>query len=130
MKWYGEEVKNKFELATLSGLVAASITLEGEIVKNIQNMNIIDTGRYMGSITYRAYKSRSYAKNPDDAVQSIPEKFESLIGTNVVYAAHLEFGHHAGKTFVPPRPAIRRAFDESKQKIQNVFVAQAKKMLK
>src|SRR4030067_1110661 len=127
MKWYGEQVKTKYELASLSGLVAASITLESEIVKRIREMNIIDTGRYMGSITYRAYKERDLARHPahpGDGVQSLPDKWEAIVGTNVSYASFLEYG--AGGR--PPRPAIRKAFDESKDKLISAFTRQFVKM--
>ena len=127
MKWYGSQVKNKLDLASLSGLVAAAITLENEIVKNIHGMGIIDTGRYVGSITYRAYKEKDAVGSPaqaSDGVQSIPSKWEAFVGTNVSYAPYLEYG--AGGR--PPRPAIRKAFDESKGKLISVFSRQFAKM--
>ena len=128
MNWYGEEVSKKMDIAILSGLTAAAITLEGEIVKKITEMKIVAIGRYRGSITYRTYNGGDEPKSPadgDNGVQSKPTQYEAFIGTNVSYAPYLEFGSK-GRA---PRPAIRQAFDESKELVQEVFKKQFQKMM-
>jgi HK97 gp10 family phage protein len=128
VNWYGEEISKKMDIAILSGLTASAITLEAQIVKKIEAMHIVDTGRYVGSITYRTYNGSDEVRNPadgDNGVQSKPTQYEAFIGTNVSYAPMLERGS-GGRS---PRPAIRQAFDESKELVQEVFSKQAKKMM-
>lgn len=123
LKWYGKEVQTLVDKSIYSGLTASAITLEGEIVKNIRSMRIIDTGRYMGSITYKTLKDNDLSKSKY-GVNSIAEKFQALIGTNVSYAGWLEYG--TSKKL--PRPAIRKAFDSSKQLLQTIFQGQFSKI--
>ena len=129
MNWYGEEVTKKMDIAILSGLTAAAITMEAQIVKKIEDMHIVDTGRYVGSITYRTFQSADSPRNshniPEDSVQSKPSQYEAYIGTNVSYAPYLEYGNR-GRA---PRPAIRRAFDESQELVKDVFSKQFQKMM-
>lgn len=123
VKWYGKDVSAKFDKSLLAGITASAITLEREIVRNIDDMNIIDTGRYKGSITYRSYTGQSSPTKSGDGVQSVPQRYEAFVGTNVDYARPLEFGHtlRNGK-WVKERPAIRKAADEKKKEVLSAFV--------
>jgi HK97 gp10 family phage protein len=129
MKWYGNAVQKLVDKCNYSGLTAAAITLENAIVKKIDSMDIIDTGRYKGSITYKTRLLKDNVKSPAtpaDGVQLNPKPFEAVIGTNVSYASYLEYGAR-GRA---PRPAIRRAWDEVKNNLSNVFTLQFKKVFK
>ena len=136
MKWYGEQVEGKFNIASLAGLEAAAITLEKAVVDKIYDKDIIDTGRYVGSITFRAYGGKQSKVKPDkkgithqeDAIITIPKADQAIVGTNLHYAPYLEYGA-AGR---PPRPAIRQAYDEMKAsgKCQDVYEKQFRKMFK
>jgi hypothetical protein len=123
-----KNVLNIIENANYAGLTASAITMEGAIVNKINNMNIVDTGRYKNSITYKTIKSKSKASNSQDDLNSVAKPLEALIGTNLSYAPYLEYGHKQGKRFVAPRPAIRRAWDETKGKLDRIFTLQFKKV--
>jgi len=125
LKWYGKEIEGKVELAALSGVTAAAIQLEGRAAL----LCPVDTGRLRGSITYRTYNSQD-APNPpakaDDGTNARPKKFEGYVGTNVEYAAHIEYGtkRSAAQSF------LRKAADTSRDDLSNIFTAQFRKMLK
>jgi HK97 gp10 family phage protein len=88
-----KELVNKLELI---GEVVRS-----EVVNNIDEMEIIDTGRYKNSIDYDVDK----------------EELVVRIGTNVEYAPFLEFG----TIKMAPRPALRLGFYESEKKINEIL---------
>jgi HK97 gp10 family phage protein len=125
INWYGKEIEGKIELATLSGITAAALQLEGRAAL----LCPVKTGRLRGSITYRTYKSASSPQAPaksGDGVHSKPAKFEAYVGTSVEYASHVEYGtkRSASQSF------LRKAADENKEKLSGIFTAQFRKMLK
>jgi len=124
-KWYGKEIEEKIELAALSGLTAAAIQLEGKAAL----LCPYDTGRLRGSITFRTYNAQDAPKPPaksGDGTNARPKKFEGYIGTNVEYAAHVEYGTKRKGA----RSFLRKAADESRDELSNIFTAQFRKMLK
>lgn len=130
VKWYGKEIQNLIDRAALSGITAAAISVENEIIKKIDVMKIVDTGRYKGSISFKTKLLKSSAINPIDNLISEPKEFQALIGTNLFYAPYLEYGHKQGSKYISPRPAIRLAWDGIKGKLDRIFTLQFKKIFK
>lgn len=135
-KWYGQEITNKIEMATLSGLEAAAITVEADA----SLLCPVDDGRLRASINHRT------RKKPDG-------NFEALVGTNVDYAIWVEYGtgiyaesgngrktpwvyyNEKLKSFIrtrgnAPQPFLRKAADKNRATLSNVFTAQFRKMFK
>lgn len=81
----------------------------------------VDTGRLRGSITYATNNSHSSGQAPaeasDYATHGMPKRGEVVIGTNVEYGPHIEFG--TSKMAARPylRPALQDHLDEYKKMI-------------
>lgn len=110
-----------------NSLSTVGILLEGEVISRA-NENV-DTGRHKGSVTWKTVSAGSDIQ-PDSSgkvwpgdEQSEPQGPDEVhIGTNVEYAPHLEYGHRTkGGGFVPAYPHFRRAFDENKQRVSDLF---------
>ena len=103
VKWYGKEAIRKLEIANQAGLTAAAILVQGQA----KLLCPVDTGRLRNSIVYQVSK--------DDAT----------IGTDVEYAAYVEFGTRGRK----PKSYLRLAIDKNKQEIKDVFRKEYRKRI-
>jgi len=99
VKDYSKEVLAAMERASEAALVACAIDVEGQAAL----LTPVDTGRLRGSITYRTVHGGS-AKGKD-GVQSTPPPGVAYVGTNVDYAAHVEFGT---RPHFPPVSALKQ----------------------
>lgn len=108
LEWYGDRVKKSFHAAALNSAQKLLLIAEGEAKKKCP----IDTGRLRASITH--------------AVTDVKEDvIVGQIGTNVDYAAFVEFG--TSKT--RPHPYIRPGIDKAKSKMDEVFQSEFKKVI-
>lgn len=125
LKWHGDEVAKIFEDANEMGIVAVCMAVEREAVR----MCPVDTGRLRGSITYRTKNSRdavSGTAKADDGIQTQPGKYEGLIGTNVNYAAHVEYGTKR----MAPRKFLRGGADAVMDKADAIFTKGFQQVIK
>ncbi len=111
--------------AMRQSLLAGGSVVEAEAKRNVRGWGLIDEGRLRGSIAAEAISDH-----------------EVLIGTNVIYAAIHEFGGTitpkrakylrfywkeigqwvtTKKVTIPPRPYLRPALDENKDKVIYAF---------
>jgi hypothetical protein len=130
LKWYGQAVSNLLDKANLSGITASAISVEDAIVKEIERQEIVKTGRYKGSITFKSFLLNSEPTAPatgKDTLVSKPERYEAIIGTNLVYAPKLEYVSKKGGV---PRAAIRKGWDSIKNKLEFIYTQQFKKIYK
>lgn len=92
-------------------LVEAAIAVQGECVVRCP----IETGRLKGSI---GYITGSGARGGgEETVQGNPASGEAVIGTNVEYAAHVEYG----TKFQPAQSYMRTGFDASRKSVDDIF---------
>lgn len=75
--------------------------VEGQAIKNITDMNAVDSGRLKNSITHVTDK----------------KELTTTIGTNVEYAPFVELG----AVKMAPRPFLRLALIESENKIKEIL---------
>lgn len=79
----------------------------------------VDTGRLRGSITYATHNSHSSGQSPaesaDYSTHRRPKRGEMVIGTNVEYAPHIEFGTSRMGAHPYLRPAIYTHLNEYKE---------------
>ena len=88
-------------------LVRSGIILEGQVVAFADGFR--DTGRHSGSITYRTMRQESRVRAPasgNDQVSRPGRKWTLHVGTNVEYAAHLEYGTRKMSAQPHFRPAL------------------------
>lgn len=113
--------------ATEAGLQAIGITLEGQARHNITTMRAVKSGRLRASITFKTknYQSNSGYYDKEDIIKSEPKKNVVYIGTNVKYAPFIEYGTIKMKE----RPYLRVAFDQWKNKLNDIFAASYKKVM-
>ena len=81
----------------------------------------VDTGRLMGSITYATAHKRSKPEapaKPEDAMKQTPDESSTIIGTDVEYAQHVEFGTSRTKAHPFIRPAVENHIEEYKKIMQ------------
>jgi phage gpG-like protein len=86
-----QQVRNQIYQAIESGLEAVGATVAGQAVE----LTPVDTGRLKGSITWATQQAKDSVRSPakdEDAVQTRPGKNTVIIGTNVEYGPHVEFG--------------------------------------
>lgn len=112
-------------------LTESAITAEDKCVQEISghgnhDNKAVDTGRLMGSITYRTSvggdEPRAPVKpNPDagseDGLKGSAPRGTAYIGTNVSYAAHVEFGTKRMR----PRPFMRVGCENAVPLIRRIF---------
>ena len=89
------------ESGTKVGLMVSSSFLQARVIDKITAIPLVDSGRMRGSISYTVYPDKAYA----------------LVGTNVEYAPHHEYGTSKMKA----RPFLRPTFDENKGKIREMI---------
>lgn len=134
VKDYSKEVIAAIERASEAGLVACAMAVE----ESAAYLCPVDTGRLRGSITWVTQGKQSKAKDPAkqvDGVQSKPPAGVAYVGTNVEYAAYVEFGVSAKgersslktrKTFkatkgMKARSFLRAAADERREQLSAIF---------
>jgi HK97 gp10 family phage protein len=98
LKWYGDQAQKKIDEAVQIGLLAAAIQVKGQA----QYLVPVKTGRLRQSITI---------------TQPITDKNSILIGTNVEYAPHVEFGTKRQKA----QSYLRRAIDEQRENLIEIY---------
>lgn len=112
-------------------LTESAITAEDKCVQEISGHGnpgnkAVDTGRLMGSITYRTSvggdEPRAPVKpNPDagseDGLKGSAPRGTAYIGTNVEYAQHVEFGTKRMR----PRPFMRVGCENAVPLIRRIF---------
>ena len=108
------------ERANKVALTKGALTVHKKAVENATPS--VDTGRLRASLTYSVdkgnpigFKSVEGTENDDHDIKS--ESMSAIVGTNVVYARAIEFGH-SKKT---PNGYLRMAFDSSKETIKKFF---------
>lgn len=119
-----KEVNRTIDAGILAGLSAVGAFVEYAAVQNITENPNVDTGRLRGSITYNidGKGSRVNAHYPDnadasDAVEKSDSKYTVNVGSNVEYAARIEFIGGKGK----PVGFLRKAVDENIANIQKIL---------
>lgn len=118
VKDYSKEVLAAIERASEAGLVACAMAVEASAAR----LCPVDTGRLRGSITWVTQGKQNKAKAPakqNDGVQSIPPSGVAYVGTNVEYAAHVEFG--TKNTKGEPKSFLRPAADERRAELPAIF---------
>lgn len=114
-----------------AGLEAAAMIIEGHVA------SLTPVGQYRGgkvggrlknSISRATYHTAARTSwrtggpsEPGDAVSQPMNGYTAHVGTNVPYAAYVEYGHRAGTRMVAGQGYMRRGFDESKAKAKEVF---------
>jgi len=106
-----EKIKAEVERQRDIALVEAAIAVQGNCIVRCP----VDTGRLLGSI---GYITGSGARGGgEETVQGEPKSGEAVIGTNVEYAAHVEYG----TKFQHAQPYMRTGFDASKKSVDDIF---------
>lgn len=106
-----EKVKAEVERQRDIALVEAAIAVQGNCIVRCP----VDTGRLRGSI---GYITGSGARGGGaETVQGEPKSGEAVIGTNVEYAAHVEYG----TKFQPAQSYMRTGFDASRKTVDTIF---------
>lgn len=98
------QVKLKLAQAILNGLEEASLRVQGRA----SEIAPVDTGRLAQSISYRV------------------EETSATVGSNVVYARRIEYGHSQKA----PKGYLRPALDEIRPKLKAIFDKYIRKALK
>jgi hypothetical protein len=89
--WTEKLTPELMDRVTLTALTAVGGMLEGRVIGRTP----YDTRRLVGSITYATKEKRSGVRSPaksDDGVSVPPDGYTLHVGTNVEYAAHVEYG--------------------------------------
>jgi len=79
------------DVAIIRGLITVAVKIEGDA----KLLAPVDTGRLAGSITYATKKKASGVESPathSDGVSTPRNKWMAYVGTNVEYAADVEYG--------------------------------------
>jgi HK97 gp10 family phage protein len=123
-KWSQSDWQQILEAATDRALPAIGITIEGQAA----DLAPVITGRLKGSITYCTKGIRSQLKSPakgNDAVSTPPNAQTLHIGTNVEYAAYLEYGTRR----MAAQPYLRPALDMNRKTAQERFSAEIRQAI-
>lgn len=113
-------------------LTESAITAEDKCVQEISGHHgaankAVDTGRLMGSITYRTSTGGDEPRTPvrpnpdagsEDGLKGSAPKGTAYIGTNVEYAQHVEFGTKRMRA----RPFLRCGMEAAKCDIIRIFI--------
>ena len=104
MDWNGDKVIRAAEQAKKKALTEAALIVEGQAV----NLTPVDTGNLKSSITHQVGAD------------------EARVGTNVEYAARLEFGFNdtdsLGRRYnQPAQPYLRPALDMNTKNIKKIL---------
>ena len=124
---YTDKINAAMKKAVNNGLKKACIMVEGQAV----NLCPRDTGRLVGSITWKTQKEHGDTANRevggDIKLNTSVGKNEAIIGTNVEYAPYLEYGVSFHKR---KQPYLRPALDIRKNDIVKMFKAEFAEALK
>lgn len=126
-----QEFKAGFDRLLEVALTESAITAEDKCVQEISGHGVpdnkaVDTGRLMGSITYRTSTGGDGPRAPlkpnpeageDDGIHGSVPSGTAYIGTNVSYAAHVEFGTKRMR----PRPFMRVGCENAVPLIRRIF---------
>ena len=96
-----EAVESTFQRAILTALEECGLVGEAYAVANITIMDAVDTGRLRGSITHGVDNAEKVA----------------YIGTNVEYAAYVEFG----TSKMPARPYLKNAVNDHMDEYRDII---------
>ncbi|WP_319758156.1 HK97-gp10 family putative phage morphogenesis protein [uncultured Sphaerochaeta sp.] len=92
-------------------LVEAAVVVQGECIARCP----VDTGRLRGSIGY--ITGSGLRAGGDGTLQGSPAAGEAVVGTNVEYAAHVEYGTR----FTEAQAFMRTGFDASRKEVDGIF---------
>jgi len=106
VNWRGDAVKSEIDKAVERALTKATIIVDESAKQNAP----IDTGRLRASISFEV---------------DVPAK-EATIGSNLIYARRIEFGHSKKA----PEGYLRPALKENKQKVIGVIQSELKAVTK
>ena len=102
-KWEGDKAIKAIEGAINKALIKSALLVEGEA----KNLAPVDTGRLRHSITHEV------------------EDQEAQVGTNVEYAAYVEFG----TSKQTPQPYLHPALEQDKENIRKIFKEEISKAI-
>lgn len=125
------EFKAGFDRLLEVALTESAITAEDKCVQEISghgnpDNKAVDTGRLMGSITYRTSTGGDEPRTPvrpnpdvgpEDGLKGSAPRGTAYIGTNVEYAQHVEFGTKRMR----PRPFMRVGCENAVPLIRRIF---------
>ncbi len=96
-------------------LTESAITVEGECIVRCP----VDTGHLKGSISRKVCLSTGSVEGTDqeDGVKGAPEVGEAVVGTNVSYAPHVEYG----TKFQRAQPFMRTGAVAAEPKVKQIF---------
>ncbi len=117
--WNGDEVKRRAAVLATKSPYEIGLFVEGEAKK----LAPVDTGRLMGSITTasgdgKRTTPKGKGSESTDLIRAPSDKFETFVGTPVVYAPYMEYG--TVKTSAQPflRPALDMARGRAPEIVQ------------
>lgn len=105
-------------------LYAIGLKWQSIATKLITTLNIIDTGRLRGSLTFTTYKktggpsNRVAANKSSDYIKGSTDKDSLIVGSNVEYAAAQEANNKKGPFL---RPSILDYRESYKKIAENIF---------
>lgn len=112
------KVQQQIELAAERALVRAAIDVD----RSAKEKCPVDTGRLRASISYsvdgaegKNFEMKENSEDIDHQIKSA--KGSAIVGTNVVYAKAIEYGHSKKA----PAGYLRPALDENKGNIQDII---------
>lgn len=117
-----DDYRNELNKAIERGLIKIGMAAEGYAKLACR----VDTGRLRGSIVYATrtahsdgtpWKDGTPSPEKDYELHGTPEEREVIIGTNVEYAAKVEFN---------VKPFLRPAAEDHKEEYQRLFEAELK----
>jgi hypothetical protein len=124
---YMKEVNAKIDKGIFRGLSAVGAFVENRAVTIISENPNVDSGRLRGSITYNVNGSGDRVKSPakgSDAVEKSTSPYTVNVGSNVEYAARIEFIGGKGKNVGYLRPAV----DKSRKSIERILQGELRKI--
>lgn len=117
MKKANKKVLDSTFKQTVKNVTTAAIFLEGEDKRGIKNYPVVDTGRYLNSISYNI--------DVDEKKQLVSAKVGSTI-KKPKYPTFLEFG----TSKMAPKPVIRPVWNKNINKIKKIITDGVKKGIK
>jgi len=110
-KFYEDEVKREVNNEVLDRLEKSGFVVEGEIVKTITQMGLVDTGLYRSSITHEVI--------PEDLAVRIGSPIGDLTNPkeNPPYPLYLEVGTVKMKAYRP----MGTGLDNSRSRLQVIW---------
>ncbi len=118
------QVRRAIDEAIETALTAVGMHVENQVIELVP----VDTGRLKGSITHATTKSKSKVRPPakaDDGIDHDGSKDTVLVGTNVEYAAYVEYG----TKYSAAQPYLRRGLELTKGDIPEIFAKTIKARL-